>query len=81
MAARQPVFDRGRGGGVFKTPTLHDVPRRPPYMHDGSFASLEDVVEFYNRGGEPHPRLDGAVRSLNLTPQEKADLLAFLKSL
>lgn len=81
VAARQPVFDRGRGGGLFKTPTLHDVPRRPPYMHDGSFAALEDVVEFYNRGGEPNPRLDGAVRPLNLTPEEKADLLAFLKSL
>lgn len=81
VAARQEVFDRGRGGGSFKTPTLRDVSRRPPYMHDGSVGSLEDVIEFYDRGGLPNPRLDPAVRPLNLTPQEKADLLAFLKSL
>lgn len=81
IAARQPVFDKGRGGGAFKTPTLHGVPLRPPYMHDGSIPSLEEVVEFYNRGGEPNPHLDGAVRPLQLTPEEKAELVAFLKSL
>ena len=81
IAARQPVFDRGRGGGAFKTPTLHEVSRRPPYMHDGSIPTLEKVIEFYNGGGEPNPQLDAAVRRLNLTGEEKADLLAFLKSL
>ena len=81
IARRQVVFDRGRGGGAFKTPTLHAVSRRPPYMHDGSIPTLEKVIEFYNGGGEPSPRLDAAVRRLNLTPQEKADLLEFLKSL
>ena len=81
IAARQPVFDRGRGGGAFKTPTLREVSRRPPYMHDGSIPTLEKVIEFYSRGGEPNPQLDPVVRRLNLTPEEKADLLAFLKSL
>ncbi len=81
VAARQPIFDRGRGNGAFKTPTLHGVPHRPPYMHDGSIPSLEDVIEFYDRGGQPNPHLDSAVRPLNLTLQEKAELLQFLKSL
>ncbi len=81
IAARQPVFDRGRGGGAFKTATLHEVSRRPPYMHDGSIPTLEKVIEFYDGGGEPNAQLDAAVRRLNLTPQEKSDLLAFLKSL
>ncbi len=81
VAARQPVFDRGRGGGAFKVPTLRDVSHRPPYMHDGSFSTLEEVIEFYNGGGQPNPKLDNAIRPLDLTPEEKADLLAFLKSL
>ena len=53
IAARQPVFDRGRGGGLFKTPTLHNVSRRAPYMHDGGFPDLESVVDYYDRGGQP----------------------------
>jgi len=79
VAARQAVFDKGRSGGAFKTPTLHNVSRHPPYMHDGSLATLEDVVDYYDRGGHPHPRLE--VRPIGLTPEEKADLLALLKSL
>lgn len=50
-------------------------------MHDGSLATLEDVVELYNRGNEKNPRLDPLFKPLNLTDQEKADLVAFMKAL
>ena len=52
-----------------------------PYMHDGSIASLEGAIEFYNRGGQPNPSLDPTIRPLNLSAQEKSDLIAFLRSL
>lgn len=67
--------------GAFKTPTLRDVARRPPYMHDGSEKTLEDVVAFYNKGGIKNPWLSGEIRPLTLTAQEQADLVAFLRSL
>ncbi|HEX8247201.1 MAG TPA: cytochrome c peroxidase [Pyrinomonadaceae bacterium] len=70
------VNDRAR----FKTPSLRNVELRAPYMHNGQFATLEDVVEFYNRGGDFNaPNKDPRVRPLNLTAQQKADLVAFLK--
>lgn len=69
--------DRGR----FKTPTLRGVGLNAPYMHDGSLKALADVVEFYNRGGRANPNLDPIVRPLNLTKDELADLVAFLKAL
>lgn len=64
--------------GSFKTPTLREVTRTAPYMHNGSIKSLEDVVEHYNRGGVPNPHLDEEIRPLNLTKEEKADLVRFL---
>ncbi len=67
--------------GAFKTPTLRDISKTGPYMHDGSQATLEEVVDFYNRGGEPNPTLDLKVVKLGLSTGEKADLVAFLKSL
>ena len=67
--------------GAFKTPTLRDVARRPPYMHDGSVASLAEVVAFYNRGGVPNPWLSSAIEPLNLTAGEQQDLVAFLEAL
>ncbi|MDA2926430.1 c-type cytochrome [Acidobacteria bacterium AH-259-G07] len=67
--------------GKFKTPTLREVEKTAPYMHDGSLKTLQEVVESYNRGGGPNSYLDSRVRPLNLTPQEKSDLVAFLKSL
>lgn len=67
--------------GQFKTPTLRNVALTAPYMHDGSLATLEDVVELYNKGNEKNPRLDPLFKPLNLTPQEKTDLVAFMKSL
>lgn len=69
------------GLGSFKTPTLRQVAERPPYMHDGSVASLEDVIEFYDNGGKAHPQLDPEIRKLQLTAAERAALVAFLKAL
>jgi len=71
--------DRGR----FKTPTLMNVALTAPYMHDGSLQTLEEVVEFYDRGGVENPRwpLDPEMKKLNLSPGDKKDLVAFLKAL
>ena len=67
--------------GRFKTPTLRNVAVTAPYMHDGSLKTLEEVVDLYNKGGEKNPFLDGGIRPLDLTDQEKADLVEFMKSL
>jgi cytochrome c peroxidase len=69
--------DRGR----FKTPTLRGLVWTAPYMHDGSISSLEEVVDFYDRGGVKNPNLDSFIVPLTLTKEEKADLVAFLKGL
>jgi cytochrome c peroxidase len=66
--------------GAFKTPHLRNVAQTPPYMHDGSEATLETVIEFYDKGGNPNPWLDGGMRPLGLTPQERADLVELLKT-
>jgi cytochrome c peroxidase len=66
---------------AFKTPTLRDVARRGPYMHDGSLATLDDVIDLYNRGGIDRPSRDDAIHQLNLPQGEKADLIAFLQTL
>jgi len=65
--------------GAFKTPTLREIKRTAPYMHDGSLTTLEDVVEFYNGGGVKNPQLDEQIFPLNLTDQQKQDLITFLK--
>lgn len=67
--------------GAFKTPTLRDVERTAPYFHDGSAKTLMDVVEHYVRGGEVHANLSKNIKPLSLTPQEKEDLVAFMKAL
>ena len=67
--------------GSFKTPTLRDVAKRGPYMHDGSEKTLADVVAFYNKGGVKNPWLSSDVRALGLTAQEQADLVEFMKAL
>lgn len=67
--------------GSFKTSGLRDIALSAPYMHDGSEKTLLTVVEFYNRGGEPNPNLDGGIVPLKLTEQEKLDLVAFMESL
>ena len=67
--------------GRFKTPTLRNVELTGPYMHDGSLATLSDVIELYNTGNLKNPRLDPLFKPLNLTDQEKSDLVAFMKAL
>ena len=66
---------------AFKTPTLRDVARRAPYMHDGSVATLETVIELYNRGGIARPSRSELIAPLGLTEDEKSDLAAFLNTL
>jgi cytochrome c peroxidase len=80
--AVEPIGARYDGSmGAFKTPSVRDVARTAPYMHDGSLASLEEVVEHYDKGGHPNPALDKEIKKLNLTAPEKADLVAFMKAL
>jgi cytochrome c peroxidase len=67
--------------GAFKTSTLRDVELTAPYMHNGIYQTLEAVIDHYDRGGDVKDNLDPNMEPLNLTPQEKQDLLAFLKSL
>ncbi len=66
---------------LFKVPTLRNVGVTAPYMHDGSLPTLEAVVEHYNSGGKNHPHKSQLISPLNLTTQEKTDLIAFLKAL
>jgi cytochrome c peroxidase len=66
---------------AFKTPTLRDVVRRAPYMHDGSVPTLEAVIDLYNRGGIDRPSRAEEIHPLSLTDSEKADLIAFLRTL
>lgn len=65
----------------YRTPTLRNVALTAPYMHDGSLATLRDVLLFYDRGGIPNEVLDPLIRPLGLSDAEIADLLAFLQSL
>ena len=67
--------------GAFKTPTLRNIALSGPYMHDGSQKTLEEVVEWYAKGGHPNPTLSDKIKKLDLTAQEKKDLVEFMKSL
>lgn len=83
--------DEGAGNGRFKVPSLRNIEVRPPYMHDGRFATLEEVVEHYNSGVQAHPdlapplRLPGPgpvrPRRLNLSQADKDALVAFMETL
>jgi cytochrome c peroxidase len=66
---------------AFRTPTLRNVARTAPYMHDGSLASLADVIEFYDRGGGVVPNKSPLLQALGLSAAEKQALLAFLLAL
>jgi cytochrome c peroxidase len=82
-------FDEGRYGetqvvahhGAFKTPTLRNVVETAPYMHDGSLATLEEVIDYYTKGGEPNPWLDPKITKTELSEHEVADLIAFMEAL
>ena len=80
-AGRVVVTGVSEDTGKFKTPTLREIARTAPYMHDGSIATLEEVVDFYTDGGRQNPFLDREVRPLRLTDDEKMALVAFLRSL
>jgi cytochrome c peroxidase len=78
---RYMVTRREEDRGAFKTPTLREIEHTGPYMHDGSFKTLEEVVEHYDKGGIKNPYLDQRLKPLKLTTQDKQDLVAFLKAL
>jgi cytochrome c peroxidase len=67
--------------GAFKTPTLPEVTKRAPYLHDGSMATLREVVEHYNKGGTKNPFLSPKMMPLGLTPPEVDALVAFMQAL
>jgi cytochrome c peroxidase len=82
--------DRGRGVTLkddpqmqfaFKTPTLRSVAQRPPYMNNGSAATLEDVVRHYEKGGIERPSRSPLLQPISLTDQERGDLVAFMETL
>lgn len=75
------VTRQERDKGAFKTPTLRSITETAPYMHDGVFKTLEEVVEFLDKGGGKNSNLSALMKPLGLTKEEKADLIAFLKAL
>jgi cytochrome c peroxidase len=77
----EAITGKHRDAGKFKVPTLREVSHTAPYMHDGRFRTLDDVLEFYRKGGQPGPHLDSRVASFFLDAPAKADLTAFLESL
>jgi cytochrome c peroxidase len=82
--------DRGRGIALkdeplmqfaFKTPTLRSVAQRPPYMHNASSATLADVIRHYEKGGIERPSRSPLLQPIQLTDQERQDLIAFMETL
>jgi cytochrome c peroxidase len=86
MSAKEPDLGRyeqtkvEKDKGAFKTPTIRNVALSAPYMHDGSLATLEEVVEHYNKGGDKNQWLSDKIVPLKLTPQEKLDLVEFMRA-
>lgn len=88
IGMEQPKPDWGRydvtkvesDKGAFKTPTVRNVALSAPYMHDGSLKTLMDVVEHYAKGGTPNRWLSEKIVKIDLTPQEKQDLVAFMEA-
>ena len=78
---RYLVTKEDRDKGAFKTPTLRNVRQRDPYMHNGIFQSLEDILDFYDGGGGTVSGKSPLIQPIGLTIQDKRDLLAFLQSL
>jgi cytochrome c peroxidase len=66
--------------GAFKTPTIRNVALTAPYMHDGSIATLEEVVQWYDKGGHPNAHLSDKIKPLDLTAEEEADLVEFMQA-
>jgi cytochrome c peroxidase len=78
---RYAVTQNEADRGAFKTPSLRNISQTAPYMHDGSLSTLDEVVAFYNRGGNPNPQQDPRIVKLNLSEQDQKDLVAFLRAL
>jgi tetratricopeptide (TPR) repeat protein len=78
---RAKVTGRAEDTGAFKTPSLREVAAAAPFMHDGSLATLEEVIEHYNKGGVKNPQLDPELHELKLSDSEKRALVLFLRSL
>ena len=78
---RATITKRPGDRGAFKTPTLRDVARHPPYMHDGSLQTLRDVILFYERGGVRNPYLDTQIRPFDVSPRDVDALVDFLETL
>lgn len=78
---RYVVTEEEADRGAFKTPTVRDVSKHPPYMHDGSVATLREVVEHYDKEGTPNPYLSLKLDTLNLTEGEIDALVAFMEAL
>ena len=70
-----------RDWSAFKTPTLREAAGRAPYMHDGSLKNLRQVVEYYDKGGNPNKNLDADIKRLKLSDRDKDDLVEFLQAL
>lgn len=75
---REEISHQEGDRGAFKTPTLREIARTAPYMHDGRFATLEEVIDYYDKGCTPNDQLDEEIYPLKLSPDDKADLKAFL---
>lgn len=80
-SGRYKVTGRSEHIGAFRTPSLRNVSRTSPYMHDGSIRTLEEVVKFYERGGTRNPRIDAAVQPLRLSEDQRSALVSFLGAL
>jgi cytochrome c peroxidase len=78
---RAAISKKKEDEGAFKTPTLRDVSKHAPYMHDGSIPTLRDVVEHYNHGGNANPNLSKKIFPLKLKPDEIDAVVAFLNAL
>lgn len=78
---RYEVTKKDADRGAFKTPTIRNVAQTAPYMHDGSQQTLEEVVEWYDKGGHANPHLSDKMKKLNLTAQENKDLVEYMKAL
>jgi cytochrome c peroxidase len=78
---RYYVTRRPEDKGAFKTPTLRSIVETAPYMHDGAFKTLEEVVKFFDQGGGKNSNLSPLMKPLGLTKEEKTNIIAFLKAL
>lgn len=78
---RAAVTGRPEDRGRFKTPTLRGVAATAPYMHDGSLATLEEVVELYRRGGHANANLDPVLAPIDMSAEDARNLVAFLRAL